>query len=50
MRPTPDHRAVERVLEQNILLQNMFCIMTVLVPRNDPPGPCPKSLYIVAER
>jgi hypothetical protein len=29
MRSTPDHRAVKRVLMQNILLQNMFCINDV---------------------
>ena len=26
MLSTPDHRAVKRVLMQNILLQNIFCI------------------------
>jgi hypothetical protein len=29
MRSTPDHRAVKRVLMQNILLQNIFCINAV---------------------
>jgi hypothetical protein len=29
MRSTPDHRAVKRVLMQNILLQNMFRIDAV---------------------
>jgi hypothetical protein len=29
MRSTPNHRAVKRVLMQNILLQNMFCIRDI---------------------
>ncbi len=49
MRSTPDHCAVERGPEQNILLQNMFFIATVLVTKNHWPEPCPE-FHFVAER
>jgi hypothetical protein len=31
MRSTPNHRAIKRVLMQNILLQNMFCINHIIL-------------------
>jgi hypothetical protein len=51
MRPTPNHRAVKRVLMQNILLQNMLCILNLTVfNRNDRSEAGIVCLYFNVER